>query len=223
MLTRHDRTIADAEAMLNLISPLKLRHIGFKDVGISAAALRKLVELIQHQGAETYVEMVTTSREEALKSARQAAEAGVQHLLGGTWVRETLAILRGLKTSYYPFPGFPQGHPTRLGGDARDIETHCREFVSQGCAGADLLAFRATSADPIELTRAARAGLGDKRLIVAGSVDSPERIASVAAAGADAFTVGSAVFAGTYVETAGSPLSQLEAIRLDAQRLIAPS
>ncbi len=217
MLTRQDRTIADAEAMLDLIVPMRLKHIGFKDVGISAVALRSLADRIRAAGASTYLEVVSTCAEDALKSARCAAETGIDHLLGGTFVRETLQILKGLTTRYYPFPGFPTGHPTRLAGMPDDIEQHCRTFVDQGCAGADLLAYRATVADPIALIEAARRGLGDQRLIVAGSVDSPARIEAVAAAGADAFTVGTAVFSGTYLASAGSPLSQLEAIRRDAE------
>jgi hypothetical protein len=44
------------------------------------------------------------------------------------------------------------------------------------------------------LIRAARAGLDDGYLVVTGSIESPERIAAIAGAGADAFTIGTAVF-----------------------------
>jgi pentose-5-phosphate-3-epimerase len=87
--------------------------------------------------------------------------------------------------------------------------------MSAGCAGADLLAYRATEADPIELVRAARRGLGEGYLVVAGSVDSKERIREVAAAGADGFTIGSAVFDGSYSPRSGSIRSQLKAVLAD--------
>ena len=72
----------------------------------------------------------------------------------------------------------------------------------------DLLAYRATEADPLALVRAARratAGL----LLVAGSVATPAQIRALAEAGADAFTIGSAVFNGTFSPRKGALLSQL--------------
>lgn len=122
----------------------------------------------------------------------------MDRLLGGTEVAATLALLAGTGIGYYPFPGTPIGHPTRLGGDAALVEAHCADFVAQGCAGADLLAYRATEADPLSLVRAARRGLGTKKLICAGGVDSPARIAALRDAGADGFTVGSAAFDGAF-------------------------
>ncbi len=74
-----------------------------------------------------------------------------------------------------------------------------------------MLAYRAVDAEPLELVRAARRGLGAGRLICAGGVDSPERIAALRAAGADAFTVGSAVFEGVFGDRPGL-VPQLEAV-----------
>jgi pentose-5-phosphate-3-epimerase len=48
--------------------------------------------------------------------------------------------------------------------------------------------------------------------VVAGSIDSRARIAAVAAAGADAFTIGSAVFDGSYAKRAGGTRAQLRAV-----------
>ena len=96
-----------------------------------------------------------------------------------------------------------------LGGGPEEVAAHCRRFVAKGCAGVDLLAYRATEAEPLDLVRAARAALGDRTLIVAGSVDQPARIRALAAAGADAFTIGSAVFNGAFSPRKGALLSQL--------------
>lgn len=88
---------------------------------------------------------------------------------------------------------------TQLAGTAAIVEEQCRGFMQKGCAGADILAYRATEADPIDLVRAARRGIGENGyLIVAGSISSLERIRQVKAAGANAFTIGSAVFDGSY-------------------------
>jgi uncharacterized protein related to proFAR isomerase len=83
------------------------------------------------------------------------------------------------------------------------------QFERMGCAGADLLAFRATEADPLELVRAARRAIKGW-LICAGSIGSPERIQTLSREGVDAFTMGSAVFDGSFSPRKGSTVSQLE-------------
>jgi hypothetical protein len=209
MLTRSDRTVEDCLDLMDQIDPLGLEHIGFKDIGVPFAMLERLAEAIRVVGATSYMEVVSTSREDCLRSARIARDLGIDRLLGGTLVDETLEILAGSRTAYFPFPGRPEGHPTRLGGQALDVEQDCRMFARKGCAGADLLAYRATEADPLELVRAARRGLGSGYLIAAGSVTSVEKIRALKAAGADAFTIGSAIFDGSFSPTKGSTLSQL--------------
>jgi putative N-acetylmannosamine-6-phosphate epimerase len=85
--------------------------------------------------------------------------------------------------------------------------------MEQGCLGVDLLAYRATEADPIDLISAARRGLGSKGvLVIAGSVDSPHRIRATAEAGADAFTIGSAAFDGSFSPRKGLLVNQLRDI-----------
>ncbi len=216
MLTRQDQTVSDCLAVIDHIAPLGLRHIGFKDVGAELETLRELHARIRRAGALSYMEVVATSPEAALNSARMAAEIGVDRLLGGTEVAPTLQILRGTGIGYYPFPGTPVGHPTKLRGDAAQVRAHAAAFIAAGCAGVDLLAYRATEAEPLDLVRAARAGLdagqGGGTLICAGAVDSPARIAALREAGCDAFTVGSAAFDGSFSPRKGSLLSQLEDI-----------
>ncbi|HET6158910.1 MAG TPA: hypothetical protein VFE34_11230 [Dongiaceae bacterium] len=215
MLTRQDRTITDCLAVLDLIQPLKLRHIGFKDVGVDKPTLVILADRIRQASVISYMEVVSTSPADTLNSARVAVELGIDRLLGGTEVERIQSILRGSRIEYYPFCGFPSGHPTSLGGRPDQVEAHCREFMKQGCAGTDLLAYRATSAEPIALVKAARRGLGKGRLIVAGSISNANQIAALGGAGADAFTIGTAAFEGGYAHDKGSILSQLAAIEAD--------
>jgi hypothetical protein len=189
--------------------------VGFKDIGVPPETLAALNKAIRASGATTYMEVVSTTPEACLNSARVAKELGVDRLLGGTDVAAVQQILKGSSTRYYPFPGFPRGHPTKLAGKPDDVEAQCRAFMGQGCAGADLLAYRATEADPLDLVRAARKGLGKGTLIVAGSVNSATQIRALTDAGADAFTIGSAVFDGSYAPDSGSILSQLARIQTD--------
>lgn len=214
MLTRADRTVTDALDVLDDTRALGLRHIGFKDVGVEPAAMAALHRRIKELGAASYLEVVSTSADASLQSLRLARELGVDHVLGGTQVEAAVALLAGSHVRYLPFPGGPFGHPTQLRGSALDIAADCRRFRALGVAGVDLLAYRATEAEPIELVRAARAAM-EGTLLVAGGVGSAAQVRALAAAGADAFTVGSAVFDGSFAPNVGSLRSQLKAV-LDA-------
>jgi hypothetical protein len=208
MLTRDDQTIEDCLEAVDAIAPLGLSHVGFKDVGVDGVALAELTRRIKATGATTYLEVVSTSAETALASARIAVDIGVDRLMGGTWVDDTLALLASTGVEYLPFAGRPVGHPTRLEGDADDVARDCRRFSESGCAGCDLLAYRATEAAPLDLVRAARRAL-EGYLVVAGSVASSEQIRDLKGAGADAFTIGSAVFDGSFSPRKGLLASQL--------------
>ena len=89
------------------------------------------------------------------------------------------------------------------------VANHCRRARAMGCGGVDLLAYRATEADPLDLVRAAREALPARTLIVAGSVNSTARIHALAEAGVDAFTIGSAVFDGAFSPSKGSFRGQI--------------
>jgi phosphoribosylformimino-5-aminoimidazole carboxamide ribonucleotide (ProFAR) isomerase len=84
-------------------------------------------------------------------------------------------------------------------------------MIEAGCAGVDLLAFRATDADPLDLIRAARSAT-DRPVIVAGSIDSPARIEAIREAGADLFTIGTAALDGSFNPRYGLLANQLDQI-----------
>ncbi len=105
MLTRADQTVGDCLRVIEEIHPVGLRHIGFKDVGVPPAVLRELVAAIRAQGATSYMEVVSTTTEACLTSARVAKDLGVDRLLGGTQVDEVMAILAG---SLHHLPSVPR-------------------------------------------------------------------------------------------------------------------
>ena len=197
MLTRGDQTVEDALDIVDSVGQCGVGDIGFKDIGIAGAAMAALTRRIKALGAVSYLEVVSASPERALQSIESARALGVDKVLGGTDVESAGRILGDL-SRYFPFPGRPVGHPTRLGGTPEQVAADCRRARALGCGGVDLLAYRATEADPLDLVRAARRALDGGELIVAGSVDSTARIHDLARAGADAFTVGTAAFDGSF-------------------------
>ena len=208
MLTRNDRTIEDAACLVDAACELGVRHIGFKDVGVPLTTMREITERIRQQGGVSYLEVVSTTSDSVARSLEVAQSLGVDRVLGGTNLDAAKRIL-GELGRYFPFPGKPVGHPTKLGGSAELVAEHCRASRVAGCGGVDLLAYRATEANPLDLVRAARNALAEKTLIVAGSVNSTQRIHELAAAGVDAFTIGSAVFDGAFSPTKGSFRAQI--------------
>jgi hypothetical protein len=218
MLTRNDATVENALELIEVARPLRLRHIGFKDVGADPSILPSLVAAIRGAGASPWMEVVSTTREAELHSIALARDLGVDLLMGGVHVEEGLRILAGSATRYLPFAGKPSGHPTRLGGSALEVEADCRTFAQKGCAGVDILAYRATDAEPIELVAACRRGFSEKgAVVVAGSVNSAQRIAAIRAAGADAFTIGTAAIEASYAPGAGPLAAQLMAVQADCR------
>ena len=211
MLTRRDQTVIDCLETFEDVRSTGVAHVGFKDVGVPMETLKALNAQIKASGATSYMEVVSETREDCVRAARNAVEIGVDRLLGGSEVKSILDILAGTKIEYLPFPGRPEGHPTRLGGSPDNVESDCRQFAEMGCAGVDLLAYRATEADPLDLVRAARRAM-DGYLVVAGSIDSPERIRVVAEAGADGFTIGTAALEGAFSPRKGALKSQLSDI-----------
>lgn len=211
MLTRDDQTVPNCLDVVDAVAPLNLGHIGFKDVGVPHDVMRELAERIRCTGATSYFEVVSETPEDCLASARTAVDLGIDRLLGGTDIEAINQVIGGTAIAYYPFAGFPIGHPTDLGGTPEDIAAHCRDFMEQGAAGVDLLAYRATDAEPVDLVRAARKALDPGELIVAGSIKGPEQTRLMAELGVDGMTIGTALFDESFAPGKKGIVAQLEA------------
>ena len=198
MLTRNDRTIADAETYLPDAVVAGVRHVGFKDVGLPLTALRRLAAAIRAAGATVYLETVSLDAASEAAAARAAAELGVDVLMGGTRPEIVLPIIAGTGIRYYPFAGQVVGHPGALHGTIDGIVDSARALLDQdGVNGIDLLAYRFAGDVRKLLDRVCRAA-GPKPIVVAGSIDRAARIESVVEAGAAGFTVGTAVLDGLF-------------------------
>ena len=198
MLTRSDRTISDAHERVPDALRAGVCHIGFKDVGLPFATLRRLADTIRATGAKLYLEVVSLDARSEEASARAAVALGVDVLMGGTCPQVVLPVLAGTGIRYYPFPGKVVGHPSVLTGRPDAIVASARRLAAMdGVHGLDLLAYRFPGDGPDLIGRVCRA-VAPKPVVVAGSIDRPERIAAVIAAGAAGFTVGTAALDGVF-------------------------
>lgn len=201
MLTENDATVPDALAVYDSLRDSPVRLVGFKDVGLPVASLKQLAQRIRADDRKVMLEVVATSRESERESIRAALEIGVDYLLGGRHVDDALAMLEGSSIRYFPFAGRTAGHPTVLEGTMDEIVDDARRIAAMpGVHGLDLLAYRfAGEGDPAELVRRVTDAV-QIPVIAAGSIDGEARVKAMIDAGTWGFTVGSALFQGTFVK-----------------------
>ena len=211
MLTRNDRTIADAEIHLETALATGVRHIGFKDVGLDTATLIRLIARIRAAGAVSYLEVVAPDRNYELRSIDAGIQFGVDNILGGRHVALALPSLTGRHIGYYPFVGRVFGHPNVLVGTEEELAASAFELCgNDGVRGLNLLAWRSSGDAAANIRAVCRASI--KPVIVAGLIDRPDQITLLKTAGAAAFTIGTAALDGRFPARSSDLKDQLEAI-----------
>ncbi len=216
MLTRGDATVPDAARAADEAIAAGVRHIGFKDVGVSAGELRALAGRLRAAGVTVYLEVVSLDEDGELASAELARDLRVDVLMGGVRPRAVAPRLRRAPIRYFPFAGRIAGHPSALAGSQDEIVESAREVAAlPGVDGLDLLAWRSAH-DGGDLARRVCAAVS-KPVVVAGSVDCADRVAAVRRAGAHAFTVGTAALDGVFPAGAPGLAGQLTAIAAAAR------
>jgi hypothetical protein len=187
-------------------------HVGCKDVGLPEAELASFLSAVRAAGHTTYLEVVSETPEDELRSAEVALRVAPDYLIGGTQVEPVMKLIAGSGMKYFPYVGRIVGHPCLLRGSIDEICDDARRVEQQGADGVNLLAYRYDGDVPALVEAVSNATT--LPLICAGSVDSTRRIAELAALGVWAFTVGTAALDGRFVE-GGTLADQLAAI-LDA-------
>jgi hypothetical protein len=212
MLTRDDRTIADAREVYASIADTGVRHVGCKDLGLESDELAALMDDIRANGHTSYLEVVSETEEATLASARVAAEIGPDYLIGGTLIEPVQEIIAGTQIKFCPYVGQVIDHPCLLRGSIDEIASDAQSAQARGVDGINLLAYRYDQ--DVDALVEAVVGATSLPVIAAGSVDSAERIRALEQRGVWAFTIGTAALEGKLVP--GAPLErQLEYI-LDA-------
>jgi len=194
MLTKDDQTVSDARGYVKEIAAAGAKHIGFKDIGLPIDELKSLAGDLRKEGVQVYLEVVSLDAESEKRSAKVAMDLNVDYLLGGTRPELIAPLVKDHPLKYYPFVGKIEDHPSILTGTIPEIAVHAAAITAiDGVDGLDLLAYRFTGKDiPLLIQEVCKSST--KPVIVAGSIDSQERIGVVKTTGASAFTVGTAAF-----------------------------
>jgi phosphoribosylformimino-5-aminoimidazole carboxamide ribonucleotide (ProFAR) isomerase len=102
-----------------------------------------------------------------------------------------MRILEGTGIEFFPYIGKIVGHPCQLRGSIEEIVDQGKQAGEKGVDGVDLLAYRYDG----DVDRLMSTVISSLRVpvIVAGSINSLERVRKVSRLGAWGFTVGTAV------------------------------
>ncbi len=212
MLTRDDRTIADARRVYAAVADSGVRHVGCKDIGLPPDELAALLGDIRANGHTSYLEVVSETEEATLQSARAAAHSRPDCLIGGTLIEPVQEIISGTGIRFFPYVGKVVGHPCLLRGMVEEIAEDARRAEALGVDGINLLAYRYDG--DVDALLDAVIDVTTIPVIAAGSVDSLERIQTLADHGVWGFTIGTAALDGRLVP--GAPLAEQLSCALEA-------
>lgn len=198
MLTHNDVTVKNAQEVFNSCKDMEqVKNWGFKNVGLPVDEMKALVQSMKDCGKKTFLEVVTYTEEESLKNAMLAVECGFDCLCGTLFYDSVWEYLKDKPITYEPFIGEVYGSPSVLEGSIYEIVAQAKKLEEKGVKGFDLLAYRYTG-DPEILADNCVKNL-DAEVVMAGSIDSEDRLNKVNEINPAAFTMGSALFKKMFV------------------------
>ncbi|MFK0008940.1 hypothetical protein ACIQTZ_18015 [Paenarthrobacter sp. NPDC090520] len=200
MLTHNDITVPNAREVFAESADLPLQFWGFKDAGVTSVEARRLVDDLKAAGKTAVFEVVTFEEELLLDAARLAVDCGFDYFTGSSYSEAVRDIVQDAGMKYLPFSGAVGGSPIELHGEQGEIVDDSARIVDNGADGIDLVAYRYSDGDPVALAKATIERVGAEKVVVAGSINSVERIRLMQEIGPSAYTIGGALFEGAFVE-----------------------
>ncbi len=199
MLTYDDKTVGNALEIFEECKNLPVDFWGFKNVGLPENEMRDLHNAMKNAGKKTFLEVVTYNLQSCMDGAKLAIDFGFDYLMGTIMFSEVWEFLKDKNISYLPFVGEVTSSPSILKGTSESMLKQAEEFEKYGIPGIDLLAYRYVDGDPEKLAREFVSGTNLK-VVIAGSINSAERIAIVDSINPWAFTMGTALFNKEFVK-----------------------
>lgn len=198
MLTNNDVTVKNAQEVFDDCKDIAaVKYWGFKNVGLPIDEMKVLVNSMKEAGKTTFLEVVTYTEEECLKNAMLAVECGFDCLCGTLFYDSVWAYLKDKEISYNPFIGEVYGSPSILEGSIYEIVDQAKKLEEKGIKGFDLLAYRYTG-DPEVLADNCVKNL-QADVVMAGSIDTKEKLEKVNEINPASFTMGTALFKQMFV------------------------
>jgi len=120
-LTHNDVTIPNAIEVFEDVRDTGVKFVGFKDIGLPKDQLVRLRKMIADSGKIAVLEVVSTSEADNNRSIRMGVDLGVVYLIGGTYVENSLPLVKGRGIKYFPYIGKIVGHPCLQRGSIDEI------------------------------------------------------------------------------------------------------
>ena len=219
MLTHHDVTVPNALDLLQKVDKTGLKCAGCKDIGLEISKLRQLFLNMKTADMKSFLEVVTMKEDEHYRGVEIALDIGAEYLIGGMpqYTENTIKYLKHKKNppKFFPYIGKIVGHPCLLRGTLEEIVEDAKRTQKLGADGINLLAYR-YDGNVRELIQKVMAAV-ELPLVVAGNVDSVERIRELKELGVWAFTIGGAIMEKKFAGTADEP-DQIKAVLKEVSR-----
>lgn len=196
MLTLNDMTVDNALEVFDSCKDLPIADWGFKNIGLPKEKSYELAELMKQSGKKVYIEDVLNKEQDVLEMAKFALEAGIDNICA-RYYASVKTCLADSNIKYYVSSTKSFGNPVMLRGPVEDIVDQLKGYEQAGIDGVCIGAYRHESS-PEELIQKMKKELRSD-IIIAGSVDSLERMNYVDEMGCYGFTMGSAIFNHKYV------------------------
>lgn len=199
MLTHNDVTVGNARDVFRESADLPVRYWGFKDAGMTRNEMEALAGDLKDAGKVPVLEVVSFDEKELVEASELAIACGMEYFTGSFFSPAVAKRVNEAGLRYFPFCGDVGGSPIALRGTPESIAHHAQEIREQGADGVDLVAYRYTEGDAVALAQSVAAEVGRDNVIVAGSINSTERMERLHEIQPFAYTMGGALFEGAFV------------------------
>jgi len=198
MLTYNDKTVSNALEIFDQCKELSVECWGFKNVGLPVEKIKKLVINMKAAKKTTFLEVVTYNEKSCLDAAKLALECQFDYFMGTVYFESVHNLLKEQTMKYFPFCGKVSGSPSVLEGSIQEIIDDAKLMEKKGVNGFDLLAYRYIG-DAEKLTQQFIASIKIP-VVLAGSIDSFDRLDKMKQYNPWGFTIGSAFFDKKFVK-----------------------
>lgn len=198
MLTYNDKTVSNALEIFDQCKELPVECWGFKNVGLPVEKMKKLVINMKEVKKTTFLEVVTYNEKSCLDAAKLALECQFDYFAGSVYFESVHNLLKGKPIKYFPFCGKVSGSPSILEGSIQEIIDDAKLLEEKSVDGFDLLAYRYVE-DAEKLTQQFIKAIKIP-VVLAGSINSFNRLDKIKEYNPWGFTIGSAFFDKIFVK-----------------------
>ena len=192
MLTYNDKTVPNALEVFDQCIELPVECWGFKEVGLSAEKMKKLVSNMKKAKKTTFLEVVNYNEKSCFEAAKLAIECQFNYFTGSIYFESVHNLLKNTPIKYFPFCGKVSGGPSVLEGSIQEIIDDAKLMEEKGVDGFDLLAYRCVG----DAEKLAQQLIKTTKIpvILAGSINSFDRLDKIKQFNPWGFTIGTAFF-----------------------------